>query len=233
MILSGISFILSESIRLGPSSFQIEAIHHNTSSLIASYDAVSYDSTTPSPFVFSRNSIVTNHYRLSFYAVSPAMMLIAEMRLMVCRAPAPTEIVFTPNLLEVTVDVDHIRLSPSGDIMNCTIIPSLPSSLSMDYDTCTVRGIVHSIINQTFTVTAHMKPILFGSFTIQSHPCHHTLFRLIRQWGPTPFGEMVRIASITTDETVYFEEANSIQQPNQSTIISFFSSVFLFCLAIS
>ena len=232
VVISGIRLILSESISLGPASFQVEVIQSTISHRIASYDFLKYTSSTPPPFVFARNSIASDHYQLHFQNFNPAMMAIAEIRLLVCVMNVPSEIVFTPNEVEVITDVDSLRISPTGDVMNCTIIPPLPASLSLNYETCTVRGIVHEIMNQTFTVTAHMQATIEGSFTIRSYACNQSLFRMYRRWGESPFGETARIVSIETKEVIYSEEANSFQQPNQLVITSFcfsYIQVFLGC----
>lgn len=221
IVASGLRFILSDSINLGPSSFLLEAIQSSMVYRVASYDSIKYSSWTPPPFMFSRNQLASNHYRLWLQNPQSKLISVTEIRLLVCEEIAPSEIVFTPSKVQVIVDVDSLRLYPTGDVMNCTIVPSLPSSLSLDYETCIVTGVTHEVMNQTFTVTAHMRTVIKGSFTIWSHYCNQSMFRVYRQWGASPFDEVSHIVNAGSKEVIYEEEANTLQQPNQLVITSF------------
>ena len=145
--------------------------------------------------------------RLNAYASHSTYIYVNEIQFLVCNNPEVSSITFEQTSYSYYRNYESANIIPTQfGFTGCTVSPALPAGLSLNADTCVIRGTsTESRATTTYQVSATVQGQTYqGSFSLTVLDCTGTMFMIQRTYKTSPETEYFRIRD-TSNDNILFE----------------------------
>ena len=198
-----------------PSTFSLQGSMGSEWKTITGANGASYPENSVHKHFFSySNADMYTSYRAIFNsAVSSSELRVYEFQPMICSFAPATSMSFSPSSYTFYAVHENVLISPVGTYSSCSVVPALPSGVSLNADTCTLSGkATVATAATTYTMTSTTDDgVAIGEFTMQIISCAGTMVQFARNYQSNPSVETFSVRDATTNEVVFSVAANSSQ----------------------
>ena len=198
-----------------PSTFSLQGSMGSEWKTITGANGASYPENSVHKHFFSySNADMYTSYRAIFNsAVSSSELRVYEFQPMICSFAPATSMSFSPSSYTFYAVHENVLISPTGTYSSCSVVPALPSGVSLNADTCTLSGkATVATTATTYTMTSTTDDgVAIGEFTMQIISCAGTMVQFARNYQSNPSVETFSVRDATTNEVVFSVAANSSQ----------------------
>lgn len=218
--INGFMINVGYSRTLHPSSFTLRGYPPNSSSsdLMVTKTDYEYENSYQNFFALPVNEKIYQKVRMQITKTGGSSLRLNELALLTCRYSVPEKLELTETELNLNAYVDTVRVLPVYDgFVSCSSTPTLPSGLSINYQTCIISGTPREVKEETTYTIKSLKPQeTTTTLKITVTECTKTILEVERTYGAINYmyeTHWLRKSGGDTVERVY---QNTVQQASKT-----------------
>ena len=206
-----------------PSSFTLRGYPEGSSSsdLLVSKSDMEYTTNNQNFFALPLNEKIYKEVRMQVTKTASTTLRLNELALLTCRYAVPDKMEFTKEELNLQAQVDEVKIAPKYDgFVQCSVQPTLPNGLSLNYQTCTITGTPRTAQEEkVYTITASKPSTITATIKITVTTCEKTILEIRRTYPSASYMYETHWLRDATDDSKSVERvyANTVQAAGKVT----------------
>ena len=177
-----------------------------------------YENNYENYFALPLNEKIYKKVRMQITKTGESSLRLNELTLLTCRYRVPEKLEMTESEITINAYVDTVRILPVYDgFVSCSVTPTLPSGLSINYQTCIISGTPREVKDETtYTIRSLSPHETSTTLKITVTECTKTILEVERTYGAVSYGyetHWLRKIGGSTVERVY---QNTVQQASKT-----------------